>query len=162
MWFLSVASFLPVSVLALVVWHPFGGDSIRGFLLSRRVNSFIFLVAVACAFWRFSTLGNADFGGHKRIFQGFLVLLAAGALWRNYGFLAVRGIAILQLLWVAAVLNALLDNYQWWALAIKVFAYAIVLESLYLAVCPYRLRDWWTRGGTRDGRPCHDKFRRAG
>jgi hypothetical protein len=161
-WFLTVAGFFPVGVLALVVWHPFGDDSMRDFLFNRWANSSVFLAAVACLFWKFSTLGDADFGGHRRVFQGLLALLAVGALWRNYGFLAVRGIVILQLLWVAAVLNALLDNYQWWALGVKVFAYAVAIESLYLAVCPYRLRDWWTRGRAQNTRQRPDKFHPAG
>jgi hypothetical protein len=144
-WFLIFAGLIPVGVLALVVWHPFERDFVYRILFNKWINFSIFLAAVVCLFWKFSTLSDADFGGHRRIFQAFLVLLAAGAIWRNYGFLAVRGVVILQLLWAAAVLNALLDHYQWWALGIKVFAYGIVLESLYLAVYPYRLRDWWTR-----------------
>ncbi|MDR2436280.1 MAG: hypothetical protein LBD33_03165 [Puniceicoccales bacterium] len=153
MWFLTFASFIPVGVLALVVWHPFECTIVRGILFNRRVNRGIFLAALVCLLVKFSTLGDADFGGHRRIFQIFLAFLAVGALWRNYGFLAVRGIVILQLLWACAVLNALLDNYQWWALGIKIFVYGIVLESLYLAVCSYRLRDWWMRAGAQNTRP---------
>ncbi|MDR2677336.1 MAG: hypothetical protein LBB26_02085 [Puniceicoccales bacterium] len=153
-----VTGLLPAMVLVLAVWRPFGDDSIRCFLFSRRVNSAVFLAGAGCLFWKFSTLGDADFGEHRKVIEGFLALLAAGALWRNYGFLVVRGIVILQLLWSAAILNALLDNYQWWSLALKVFVYVIVLESLYLAVCPYRLRDWWTQGRAQGSQSYPNKF----
>jgi hypothetical protein len=155
---LIFAGFLPIGVLALATWRPLGSGFIHGFLFNRWANFGVFSAAVACVFWKFSTLGDADFGGHRRIFQVLLALLAVGAIWRNYGFLVVRGIVILQLLWASTVLNALLDDYRWWVLVIKGFVYGIVLESLYLAVCPYRLRDWWQR----NAHPCPNKFHSAG
>jgi hypothetical protein len=148
--FLIFAGLIPVGILTLTVWHPRKDDFIHKILFNRRMDSGVFLAAIICLFWKFSMLGDADFCEHRKVCHVLLVFLAAGAIWKNYGFLAVRGIIILQLIWASAILQALLDHYQWWALMIKTFVYIVILESLYLAIYPYRLRDWWTSDKARE------------
>jgi hypothetical protein len=142
---LGVAAILPAVVVLLMVWHPVRDNLICRFLFCRWINGVVFGVAALCFLRKISTLGPADFGNHRQFLQIFLIFLAVAAILGNYGFLVVRGIVILQLLWASAVLNTFIDAYTWWALAVKVLTYAIILESLYLAIFPYRLRDRWLK-----------------
>jgi hypothetical protein len=139
---LTVGALLQILLLALVLRNPFRRDTILKILHSQAVNRLIFFLAATAFLRKILSLGEADFGNY-RIFLFFLfALLAISALFANYGFLAVRGLVILQLLWANALLRTGLGHYSLPWLLLKFATYGFILFALYLAVYPYRLRDW--------------------
>jgi hypothetical protein len=140
--FLSLG-FLPIAALLLLIrYQPFRRESVEWALRSRRVNGGVFAAGALCFLQKVSTLGDADFGAHRSLLVGLFGLLALASLIANYGFLGVRGLAILQLLWANAALDICRGCFSLPWLVFKFYAYACVCLAIYLTLYPYRLRDW--------------------
>jgi hypothetical protein len=120
----------------------------RRILRSPPWNRSIFAVAAAAFLHKVSTLGAADFGEHRLALLLLFGVLALLALFYNPDFLAVRGLAILQLLWANALLRTGLGHFSVPWLTAKLFAYASILLAILLTVRPYCLRDWLTGKST--------------
>ncbi|MDR1438044.1 MAG: hypothetical protein LBI69_03230 [Puniceicoccales bacterium] len=85
---------------------------------------------------------EADFAGHRRAIIQFFAALAVLSLFFSRGFLGVRGLAILELLWANYALREFAGHFSWPFLLIKLGIYGIVVVAMYLAIAPERLRDW--------------------
>lgn len=106
------------------------------------VNFFIFSVACLWFLYKILHLGEADLGAYKNLlFVGFLALFLL-SLRHNYGFLGVRGLAGLGLLWSNSALNYTMGLYSNGWIVAKIGVYFIILACLYLAIFPYRFRDF--------------------
>jgi hypothetical protein len=138
--------FFPICALVLLgIWNPCRRQTVLAVLRSRVCDGLLFFPAAALFLAKIARLGPADFGEHKFFLLGFFGLLALAVFWKNFGFLAVRGLAILLLLWANAVLQALLGNFAPpWLLA-KAVAHGTVVLALVLTFWPYLLRDWLLR-----------------
>jgi hypothetical protein len=143
---LFFAGFLPVCALALLGFrNPFRRNTLLRILRSRLLDWSLFLPATALFLTRIAHLGPADFGCHRALLFCLFGTLAAAVLWENFGFLAVRGAAILLLLWAATVLRTLQGNFSPpWLLA-KALTHGTALLALTWAIWPHLLRDWLLR-----------------
>jgi hypothetical protein len=143
---LFFAGFLPTLLLfVLGFWNPFRGKTVCALLRSQIADCVLFLPAAAIFIHRAAMLSEADFGMHRSLLTTLFSVLAVFVLWKNNGFLSVRGITILQLLWANMLLGALRGNFSQIWLVAKAIAYGIVLLACWLTIQPYRLRDWLLR-----------------
>lgn len=141
--FLTAGLAVTGCLLALHWIHPFSNGAICRFLRDGRVN---FILFSAGSFWfliQIAGLGEADFGQYKSFLFVFFLVLYIYCFKFNYGFLGVRGLSILFLVWSNEMLNGLLSaRYDAISILLKIYIYFIILSSLYLAAFPYRLRDF--------------------
>jgi len=138
------ALFLLVSA-ALLVWNgPAVGAMARSFPRSRRAAFVTMGVGAAWTLYRVTQLGEADFGNYRtQIFIGFVVLTILAFRYVP-DFLSVRGVCVILLLAADVLLNAAYMRYEEPArLILVVLVYAMILLALYLAVAPFRLRDFF-------------------
>ena len=138
---LIIGAFPPLLVCLLTIWNPFRRESVLRFIRNQLLDGVLFILA-SCAFLgKILSLGEADFGNFRLLLFGAFALILFAMLVRNYGFLCVRGAVVLQLLWANELLKTGLGHYGFlWILA-KLFAYFCIVFSIYLAACPYKLRD---------------------
>lgn len=108
------------------------------------------VVATAWFLLHISQLGEADYGNYRHyLLMGFFGLAVASA-WVAPDFLAVRAGCVLLLLVANENLGA---AYMQWdypqRLVLVVVSYAAILLALYLAISPFRVRDFlqWVFGG---------------
>ena len=149
--FLFLLGFLPVCVgILLGFWNPLRRSTVLALLRYRLMDGALFLPATGLFLIRVAHLGPADFGEHKVLLFCLFGALAAAVLWENFGFLSVRGGAILLLLWAATVLRSLLGNFSPPWLLVKALTHGVVPLALALAIWPYLLRDWLLRRAKGD------------
>ena len=101
-------------------------------------------IAAIWTLYRITQLGEADFGRYRTIL--FVAFAALAVLSFRYvpDFLAVRGTAALTLLTADTILNSAFMQYM---LPQRLFlvsvVYLAIFLALYLAVAPYRARDFF-------------------
>lgn len=141
---------------SLLLWNgPGVSTMLRGFPRSRRAAWLTLGIATLWTLYHVTRLGPSDFGEYRvAIFAGFA---AVAALSFKYApdFLAVRGACALVLLVAWLLLSATYGHYEALTLVFKALLYAMVLLALYLAVAPFRMRDFvqwlFARGGRARG-----------
>ncbi|MGH8018863.1 MAG: hypothetical protein ACREIA_11310 [Opitutaceae bacterium] len=140
---------------AALVWNaPPVGALARGFSRSRRAAYVTMGLGAAWTLYRVTQLGQADFGDYKTpLFIGFAIL--AIAVFRYVpDFLSVRGACVLALLVGDALLTAAYMRYEEAGrLFLVAPVYAMILLALYLAVSPFRVRDFANWLFARNARP---------
>jgi hypothetical protein len=146
---LVVGFFAPLLLLSLSLWSPFRRDAVVRVLRAPLLDRGLFLIAAVAFLYKIMHLGQADFGDYRLIIFCAFALLVAAAFRDSYGFLVARALAILQLLWANELLKIGLGHYAPHWLAMKIYAYCCVLWAIYLALRPYRLRDWLCRRARR-------------
>ena len=121
---------------------------------SRRFTVLIFGLGTVWFLWKVSNLGEADFGNYRTV---LLTVFAAIGLLSYFfvpDFLAVRGVCIVALLSSGKLLDSAFSLYDTPArLFLVVFAYLMICLSIYLAVVPYRARDFIQWLFRTQGRP---------
>ncbi len=84
----------------------------------------------------------ADFESMKKFLYGLFIAIAVGTCLFVKDFLAVRGLAVLMLLFGKLIV----DSARWvdtdWRLVMVVFAYILIVVGMWLTVSPWRMRDW--------------------
>jgi hypothetical protein len=90
-----------------------------------------------------SQLGPSDFGEYRVAI--FVAFAAIAALSFKYApdFLAVRGACALTLLIASVLLTATYGHYEPLTLIFKGVLYLFIAIALYLAISPFRLRDFF-------------------
>lgn len=84
----------------------------------------------------------ADFAAYKNLMLiGFAALGIGTAIYLS-DFLAARALAVLLLLAAKLLLGRLWDTESSWRLVISVWAYVWVIAGMWIAISPWRLRDW--------------------
>ncbi|MEZ5274872.1 MAG: hypothetical protein R3F07_00665 [Opitutaceae bacterium] len=131
---------------AALLWNGKVISSVlRTFPRSRRAAYVTVTIAAIWTLYRITQLGEADFGRYRTIL--FVAFAALAVLSFRYvpDFLAVRGTAALTLLTADAILNSAFMQYQ---LPQRLFlvsvVYLAIFLALYLAVAPYRTRDFFS------------------
>ncbi len=121
---------------------------------SRRFTILVFGLGTVWFLWKVSNLGEADFGNYRTV---LLIAFAAIALLSYFfvpDFLAVRGACVVALLASGELLDSAFSLYDTPArLFLVVFAYLLICLSIYLAVVPYRVRDFFQWLFQTPGRP---------
>ena len=121
---------------------------------SRRFTVLVFGLGAVWFLWKVSNLGEADFGNYRTL---LLIAFAAIALLSYFfvpDFLAVRGACVVALMASAELLDAAFSLYETPArLFLVVLAYLLICLSMYLAVVPYRVRDFFQWLFQTPGRP---------
>ncbi len=138
-----------------LVWNaPPIGALARGFPRSRRAAYVTMGLGAAWTLYRVTQLGEADFGDYKTpLFIGFAVL--AIAVFRYVpDFLSVRGACVAASSAADALLTAAYMRYEEpGRLFLVAPVYAMILLALYLAVSPFRVRDFANWLFARGARP---------
>lgn len=128
---------------SLLLWNgsPIGALA-RTFPRSRRAAWLTVGISATWTLYLVTQLGEADFGNYRVLI--FVVLAALAVLSVRYvpDFLSVRGTCALTLLLAGVVLSATFMNYEAPALLTNAFAYVAIVLALYLAVSPFRVRDF--------------------
>lgn len=142
-----------IGVLLLVNAPPVGAIA-RAFPRSRRAAYVTMGLGAAWTLYHVMHLGESDFGNYRNaIFVGFL-LLALASFKYVPDFLSVRGGCILALLFAQVLLNASFMQHDAAAhLPLNIFAYIMILLALWLAVSPFRARDFFQWLFARPARP---------
>jgi len=156
---LFTATFLTGLVLlgcaGLLLWNgPAVGAIARRFPRSRRAAFVTMGLGTAWTLYRVTQLGQADFGEYRTaIFIGFAVI-AILAFRYVPDFLSVRGLCVLVLLAADNLLTAAYMHYEEpGRLFLVTFVYAMIVLALYLAVSPFRVRDFFQWLFQRSARP---------
>lgn len=138
---------------SLLLWNGPGVSTVaRGFPRSQRAAWLTLGIAALWTLYHVTRLGPSDFGEYRVAI--FVAFAAVAALSFRYApdFLAVRGACALALLTAWVLLSATYGHYEALTLVFKALLYVVVLLALYLAVAPFRLRDfvqWLFARGTR-------------
>jgi hypothetical protein len=119
------------------------GGALKLFPRSQRAAYVTLGLAAVWTLYHISQLGEADMGNYKRpLFVGFAGL-AVLAFKYAPDFLSVRGSCALFLLIADVLLSSAYMHYEFpQRLFLVYFVYLGILFSLYLAIAPFRLRDF--------------------
>ncbi|BET65845.1 hypothetical protein ASA1KI_07630 [Opitutales bacterium ASA1] len=151
----SLTALVLLLAAAALIWNgPPVGALARRFPRSRRAAWVTMGLGAAWTLYRITQLGEADFGDYRTpIFIGFAVL--AVAVFRYVpDFLSVRGACVLALLSGDALLSAAYMRYdEPGRLLLVALVYAAVVLALWLAVSPFRVRDFAQWLFARSNRP---------
>ena len=144
-----------VLVGALLFWNDNSISSIaKGLPRSRRFTIFAFGVGSIWFIYKVSQLGEADFGNHRNLLMGIFGVIAVLSYFYVPDFLAIRGVCIIWLLAATEMLSSAFALYDITSrLFLSVFAYFLIILSIYLAVAPYRARDFFDWLFKQDKRP---------
>jgi len=128
---------------SILLWNGPGVSAIaRGFPRSQRAAWLTLGIAALWTLYHVSRLGPSDFGEYRvPIFVAFATIAALSFRYAP-DFLAVRGACALVLLIAWVLLAATYGHYEGLTLVFKAVLYLAVLLALYLAVAPFRLRDF--------------------
>lgn len=128
---------------SLLLWNgSWVGAVARGFPRSERAAFVTMGIASIWTLYHVTQLGESDFGQYRvPIFFGFAAVSILSFKFVP-DFLAVRGASALTLLVAWVLLAATYGQYEPTTLILKALLYLFVLLSLYLAVSPFRLRDF--------------------
>ncbi|MDA0349097.1 MAG: hypothetical protein O3C43_18840 [Verrucomicrobia bacterium] len=121
---------------------------------SRRFTILAFGIGSIWFIYKVSQLGEADFGNHRNLLMGIFGAIAVLSYFYVPDFLAVRGVCIIWLLAATEMLSSAFALYDITSrLFLTVFAYFLIVLSIYLAVVPYRARDFFDWLFMKDRRP---------
>lgn len=145
---LFAATFIPGICLlilgGILLWKgKRAGGAFKLFPRSQRAAYVTLGLAAVWTLYHVSQLGEADMGNYRMpLFIGFAAL-AVLAFKYAPDFLSVRGACALFLLMADVLLSAAYMRYEFpQRLFLVYFVYLGILFSLYLAVAPFRLRDF--------------------
>lgn len=126
----------------------------KGLPRSRRFTLLAFGVGTVWFIYKVSQLGEADFGNYRNLLMVVFGVIAVLSYFYVPDFLAVRGVCVCLLLAAAEMLRSAFALYAIpGRLFLVVFAYLLIVLSIYLAVAPYRARDFFEWLFQTQGRP---------
>lgn len=128
-----------------IVWLMFPEWTERRWrsILRSPIAALIFFGAAGLWFlWNVAHLGEADFGEYK--FWLILIFGAAivGSFFYLKDFLVIRGVSILELLLAKLVLDVAYLQPPLGRLFLVGFVYLVIIQALYFAALPYKMRDF--------------------
>ena len=130
------------------------GPFLRSFPRSRRAATTTVGIAAVWTLYRITQLGEADFGNYRTPLLIAFAALAILSFRYVPDFLSVRGTAALILLVADVLLTSAYMQYDLpQRLLLVGFVYFAILLALYLAVCPYRARDFFNWLFSTSSRP---------
>lgn len=130
--------------------HCYAG--ILNFSKSRLTGLIVLTLATAWFLFHVTQLGDADFGEYRRWLFIFFALIAIGSAIYLPEYLTIRSLAALILLLATPFLDAAFNQPYAGRLFMVSGVYLLILISLYLAISPYRWRDffeWLYRNNSR-------------
>jgi hypothetical protein len=150
-----LTAFCLLLVGGLLFWNDKAVSSVaKGLPRSRRFTLIAFGLGSIWFIYKVSQLGEADFGNYRNLLMGLFAAIAVLSYFYVPDFLAVRGISICLLLSAAEMLRSAFALYDIpGRLILVVFAYFLIVLSIYLAVAPYRARDFIVWLFRTQGRP---------
>jgi hypothetical protein len=139
-----ITSICLVLVGALLFWNDNSISSIiKGLPRSRRFTILAFGIGSMWFIYKVSQLGVADFGNHRNLLMGIFGVIAVLSYFFVPDFLAVRGVCVIWLLAATEMLSSAFALYDIPSrIFLTIFAYILIVLSIYLAVAPYRARDF--------------------
>tara|TARA_Y100000588_G_scaffold64115_1_gene63867 strand:+ start:4365 stop:4904 length:540 start_codon:yes stop_codon:yes gene_type:complete len=121
---------------------------------SKRFTLLAFGIGSLWFLYKVTQLGEADFGNYRNVLLALFASIAVLSYYFVPDFLGVRGICICFLLGAGEMLNSAFSLYDISTrLFLVVFAYILILLAIYLAVAPYRARDFFSWLFYSPGRP---------
>lgn len=131
-------------VSSLLLWNgPAVGALARAFPRSNRAAWVTMGLGAAWTLFRVTQLGEAEFGNYKNLIFVCFAFLAVLSFRYAPDFLSVRGTCILVLLVADVLLSASYMRHGMPAhLVLNIFVYLMIVLALYLAVSPFRARDF--------------------
>lgn len=135
--------FLLICGSALWLSGEQGNRHLLHFAKSRFVGVFLLAIAAVWFLWHVRHLGEADFGDYKYWLFVFFALVAVGSAIYLPEYLTVRSLSALTLLSAMLFLDAAFDQPYAGRLFMVSGVYLLIFLSLYLAVSPYRWRDFF-------------------
>lgn len=129
----------------VLFWNDKSVSSVvKGLPRSRRFTLFAFGLGSIWFIYKVSQLGEADFGNYRYHLMAVFAVIAILSYFYVPDFLAVRGVCICFLLGAGQMLQSAFAMYEFpGRLVLVVFAYLLIVLSIYLAVAPYRARDFF-------------------
>ena len=118
-------------------------SSILAFPRSRRPSFWLVAIATAWFLWRHvAFLSEADFGNYKLLIGAVALGTAILSFVFVPDFLAVRGLAMVILLWAREVLDAAFLQDASSRLVLVTVIYILIIFSIYFGAWPYKLKDF--------------------
>jgi len=151
----SIATGILLILFGVLIYAP--KSNLRSYVLEfpRSNHCSLWLVTLATVWflWRhIANLGEADFGSYKLLIGGIAVVVAVLSFKYTPDFLAVRGLAMLVLLFSREVLDALFLQEAFTRLFLVTIIYLLIVLALYFGAWPYRMRDCITWLNEKSGR----------
>ena len=142
----KVALFLGLACMAAHVWplvQPAAcGKWLRAFPRNTAIGVVLVLLGTAWFEWNLIQSDISDLAEFRPILLTGFVVLGVGCCFFVRDYLAVRGLALVACL----LADVLLDAQRWHPSPLKnmitVWAYLWVIGGMWLAVSPWRARDW--------------------
>jgi len=130
---------------AVLIWNGEPVSTIAKSLpRSRRFTIIAFGLGAIWFLWRVIHLGEADFGNHRNLLFILFGAVALSSFFVVPDFLGIRGLTILSLLSADKLLDSAFALYDIPSrLFLVVFAYLVIVLSIWLAVSPFRVRDFF-------------------
>lgn len=92
--------------------------------------------------WDIAHLGEADFGEYKNWLLLIFTAVIVGSFFYLKDFLVVRGLSVLELLLAKVVLDIAYMQPPLGRLFLVSFVYLVIIQALYFAALPYKMRDF--------------------
>ena len=128
-------------------------SSMLGFPRSELCSYWLVGIATIWFLWRHvAFLSEADFGNYKVLIGAITIGTAGLSFVFAADFLAVRGLAMVILLWSREVLNSAFLHEAGSRLFLVSVVYTLIIFSIYFGAWPYKLRDfieWLNRKTSR-------------
>lgn len=142
----NVTIIIAIALIAKgVVWLAFPQWAERQWqyiLRSPAAAVIVFGLAGLWFLWNVAHLGEADFGQYKNWLLLIFGASILGSFFYLKDFLIVRGLSVLELLLAKIVLDIAYMQPPLGRLFLVVFVYLIIIQALYFAVFPYKMRDF--------------------
>lgn len=151
----SIVTSILLILLGVFIYAPksYLRSYILGFPRSKLSSLWLVTLATVWFLWRhIANLGEADFGNYKLIIGGAAVVVAFLSFKYTPDFLAVRGLAMLVLLFSREVLDALFLQEAYTRLFLVTIIYLLIVLALYFGAWPYRMRDFISWLNEKSGR----------
>lgn len=129
-----------------IVWFcfPQGVDRLTHWALRSPILGVVtFGIAGLWFLWIIAHLGEADFGEYKNWLLLIFGAVVLGSFFYLKDFLFVRGLAILELLIAKFLLDVAYMQEPLGRLFLVVFTYLLIIQALYFAALPYKMRDFF-------------------
>jgi hypothetical protein len=152
----QVALVLGLACLAGHLWpliRPAScGEWLKKFPRNTAVGVVLMLLGTAWFEWNLIQSDISDFAEFRPILLIGFVVLGVGCCLFVRDYLSIRGLAVVACL----LADVVLDSQRWHPSALKnlvtVWAYVWVVAGMWLAVAPWRARDWIAWCVAREGR----------
>lgn len=92
--------------------------------------------------WNVAHLGEADFGQYKNWLLLIFGAAMVGAFFYLRDYLVIRGLSVIELLLAKVILDVAYMQPPVGRLFLVAFVYVVIIQALYFAALPYKMRDF--------------------